>query len=316
MISTGGSLLGMGLGQSQQQQQYQQQQNLMNLQMQNQMTLNSQGHDLQKKMWDYTNYENQRKHMEKAGLNVGLMYGQGGGGGTTAGGQSGGGASGGNAPGFNNELIGMGLQLGMQKAQIDLMKAQTEKTKAEAEKTSGVDTTLAQTQIDGNKIQNLFNTENLQTALEKSKAELDNTIANTNKQVAEGELSKIDGLTRNWKNTTEILNKAMNTKQMDNKIQQEWKSLEIDYMNALTNVRNATTNEQNADSNEMNARTNKARLKIEELKAKVGKFQAETERNYPGVWNVAGKTFNDGFKAMAELLGGNLDDTSTTTKVK
>ena len=35
-------------------------------------------------MWDYTNYENQVKHLEAAGLNPALLYGQGGGGGATA----------------------------------------------------------------------------------------------------------------------------------------------------------------------------------------------------------------------------------------
>ena len=39
-------------------------------------------------MWDYTNFENQRAHLENAGLSVGLMYGNGGAGGaSTAGGQ-------------------------------------------------------------------------------------------------------------------------------------------------------------------------------------------------------------------------------------
>ena len=39
-------------------------------------------------MWDYTNYENQVKHMKNAGLSVGLMYGNGGGmGASTSGGQ-------------------------------------------------------------------------------------------------------------------------------------------------------------------------------------------------------------------------------------
>ena len=38
-------------------------------------------------MWDYTNYENQVKHLGAAGLNPALLYGQGGGGGaSTAGG--------------------------------------------------------------------------------------------------------------------------------------------------------------------------------------------------------------------------------------
>ena len=30
-----------------------------------------------KELWDYTNYENQKKHMKAAGLNPALMYGMG-----------------------------------------------------------------------------------------------------------------------------------------------------------------------------------------------------------------------------------------------
>ena len=41
-----------------------------------------------KEMWNYTNFENQRAHLENAGLSIGLMYGQGGAGGaSTSGGQ-------------------------------------------------------------------------------------------------------------------------------------------------------------------------------------------------------------------------------------
>ena len=38
--------------------------------------------ELGKEMWDYTNYENQVKHLKEAGLNPALLYGQGGGGGS------------------------------------------------------------------------------------------------------------------------------------------------------------------------------------------------------------------------------------------
>ena len=38
-------------------------------------------HNANKDMWDYTNYENQVAHLEAAGLNPALLYGQGGGGG-------------------------------------------------------------------------------------------------------------------------------------------------------------------------------------------------------------------------------------------
>ena len=38
--------------------------------------MQQQGQRNNKEMWDYTNYENQRKHMEAAGLNPALMYGR------------------------------------------------------------------------------------------------------------------------------------------------------------------------------------------------------------------------------------------------
>jgi len=112
-----GGILGMNLGR----------QNA-NEAMERQMKLNLQGHQLQKDMWDYTNYENQRKHMEKAGLNVGLMYGQGGGGGTTAGSQSGGSAS--QAP--TPEVMGLALQAQNAMANTELAKAQTRNINADA----------------------------------------------------------------------------------------------------------------------------------------------------------------------------------------
>ena len=43
-----------------------------------------QSHLYNQEMWDYTNYENQVKRLEAAGLNPALLYGQGGGGGATA----------------------------------------------------------------------------------------------------------------------------------------------------------------------------------------------------------------------------------------
>ena len=39
-----------------------------------QRKLNEQMAELQRQNWDYTNAENQRKHYEAAGLNVGLIY--------------------------------------------------------------------------------------------------------------------------------------------------------------------------------------------------------------------------------------------------
>lgn len=98
-------------------------------------------------MWNKTNYSAQRKQLEDAGLNVGLLYSKGGAGGTTAAG-SGGSVSGGVA---QVPQLGQGAQLGLQTAQamaaIELTKAQTNKTNVEAEKIGGVDTELGKAQI-------------------------------------------------------------------------------------------------------------------------------------------------------------------------
>lgn len=97
--------------------------------------------DLQKEMWDYTNYENQLKHIERAGLSQGLIYGMSGGGGTTAGSAQ---AAGVGNPGTS--AVGMGLEAAQLLSNIRLTNAEASKAEAEAEKTSGVDTDLARAQ--------------------------------------------------------------------------------------------------------------------------------------------------------------------------
>ena len=106
-----------------------------------QRMLNQQGHDLQFDMWNKTNYPAQLEMMKKAGLNPGLMYGLGGGSGTTTGSQGGGSATGGQAP-----MQPMGIDAGTA-SQIELNKALANKANAEATKTSGVDTELGQASI-------------------------------------------------------------------------------------------------------------------------------------------------------------------------
>ena len=91
-------------------------------------------------MWDYTNFENQRAHLENAGLSVGLMYGNGGAGGAST---SGGQGSGPGNPG--TQAVGIGLQakaLELQNKQIEsqiaVNMATAEKTASEAKKIAGV----------------------------------------------------------------------------------------------------------------------------------------------------------------------------------
>lgn len=119
---TGGAMTGLSMiGQNRRNRRaFRQQKKLMDLQMQNQMGLNQQGHQLAMDMWNQTNYGAQVEHMKEAGLNPALMYGQAGAGGQTGSG-SGGSAAGGGAPAIQpmdmqNMLIG---------AQISKLNAET-----------------------------------------------------------------------------------------------------------------------------------------------------------------------------------------------
>ena len=102
----------------------------------------------QMKLWNATNYEAQREQMEKAGLNVGLMYrGSGGGGGTTGVGAGGGGSV--SSP-TNTELNSTALmQNQVMESQIKLNEAQANKANAEADYQKGAATenTSANTEL-------------------------------------------------------------------------------------------------------------------------------------------------------------------------
>lgn len=115
--------------------QQQQQLNLMSQQQQNQWELNQQALQNGKDIWDYTSFGNQRKNLENAGLNAGLIYGKGGAGGATTNTPGGGSAQGGQAP--QNQIVqgmGIGLQAEALQSQIELNKANANKANADAGK--------------------------------------------------------------------------------------------------------------------------------------------------------------------------------------
>ena len=125
---------------------------IMALQNQYQQQAAAQSQQYAKDYWDYTNTENQVKHLKNAGLNIGLMYGQSGAGGM--------GASGGahqTAPDQpQGNPVGMALQVQqieqqrrMNDAQIALAEAQASKANEEAKKIGGVDTQEALKRIEG-----------------------------------------------------------------------------------------------------------------------------------------------------------------------
>lgn len=146
-----------GIGEKRQdQRQIEQQQKLTDQQIKANKELADYSQGLQMKMWNDTNYEAQKKHMEAAGLNPGLMYGMSGGGGTTTGSASAGNAGGGqaaNSAATQQANTAMGIQM----AQMALMAAQAEKTKAETEEIRGTKIPKGQAETTGVEFQNKVN---------------------------------------------------------------------------------------------------------------------------------------------------------------
>lgn len=141
-----------------------------------------------KDYWDYTNAENQVRHLKDAGLNIGLMYGQSGAGGMGASG----GAHQATPEQPQGNPVAMALQTQqieqqrrMNDAQIALAEAQARKAEEEANKIGGVDIEEAKKRIEeiGVKIDNLIADKNLkeaETALTKAKKQTEDTIQKLN----------------------------------------------------------------------------------------------------------------------------------------
>ena len=146
-------------------------------------------------MWKDTNFGAQRNEMEKAGLSVGLMYGNGGG---SAASTAGGTATQPSAPKTNPVEVAlqqqaMGLQLKQIEAQNKLAGAETAKTLAEANKIAGVDTK-------GQELDNKWK-------------EIENRIQLSKENIAE---SNITEAAANAKKATELWKQeALNTKYLD-----------------------------------------------------------------------------------------------------
>lgn len=253
-----------------------------------QRKLNEQMAELQRQNWDYTNAENQRKHYENAGLNVGLMYGSSGGGGATMGGGSGGSAGMAETPKF----MGMGIQGALAKSTIALNEAQADKLKAEADKTRGVDTDKVIEESKGIGLDNTFKSGNLETALDTSKQILANESAKNETLVNEGKISKIEAEQREKKLKTEINNVA-------------WDTL-------LKKAQRNNVNQQTIESIErVKQKWEELNLKSKELeqgqqRINIDKFKAELQSEYPGLWNTLGKMSNDvlgALRGLDELFG-------------
>lgn len=235
-------------------------------------------HNLQKSMWNYTNYENQVKHMKNAGLNVGLMYGSAG-----QSGQSSSATAGIPQQGTNHALQGMAMmqQAQLNQANIDLMKSQANKNNVEAKKTAEIDTEVAGATLD-NILQSTENLKSNKTLTDlnaemqtmqnniKNKTqdyEVMGIVANADKAQSEARSAlvqaNIDEKTQETVINTikqEYINMTIQatlmkaniklTEAQELKVKEETKYI-IDYV--TNDIRNSLSNQQNANSNQRNS---------------------------------------------------------------
>lgn len=138
------------------QEQLEQQQKLQDQQIKGSKELADYSQQKQKEMWDYTNIENQVEHYKNAGMNPGLMYGMGGGGGVTTGGGTIPMPTGGQAPDAVKSK-GMDIQEAMALSQIALNTSQAQKIKAETQEITEANIPQKQTQTANVAFQNELN---------------------------------------------------------------------------------------------------------------------------------------------------------------
>lgn len=134
--------------------QLRQQQKLQDLQIKGNKELTDYNMMKELEMWEKTGYGAQKEQMKKAGLNPGLMYGMGGGGGQTAS-ISPGSIGSGNAPAGGGEIqafTGMALQNALIDAQRRNIEADTKNKEKQGENITA-DTVLKQIQADWDRIE-------------------------------------------------------------------------------------------------------------------------------------------------------------------
>lgn len=257
-------------------------------------------HDLSMRKWNETNYGAQVEHLRKAGLNIGLMYGQAGQGGQSQAIKADGGNSGNMGAG---SLMGIGMktpiEVALAKSQIELQESQADKNKAEATKISGVDTDEATTRI-ASLTQGISNQKaekeliDIQTSMQKTLTDIQNATKdsqieqamwNVKRQMFEtysiGLQNKVDEQTVNdkvniikYSAIQEALNNELikanigktkeETKAIAENIMQKWKEISQGWV----------------------------KLNQGERDLAIKKFKEEIAAEYPDVWKVGGNITN------------------------
>lgn len=241
-ISAGGNivdnLFGFAMQGRNDRRQIRQQKKLMALQIKGQKEMGLFNQGLAMDMWNKTNYEAQRRHIENAGLNAGLMYGGAGAGATTQ--TPTGNVSGGDAPMGGGEVKGLGMtlqsvaQLALLKAQKENIEADTKQKEVNTAKTAGVDTEAVKASI------KLVEEKTKGTQLENEGQVFTNKLLEVQKNVGEAtEETQVNTLKQNYEKLVEETGIAKTQNKVDNATadevikQAKAQTLQIGLQNAL-----------------------------------------------------------------------------------
>ena len=198
----GGAILGIGLQAMNNGRQINQQRELTQIQSAAQKDLTDYNQEKAYQMWQKTNYDAQVEQLKKAGLNAGLLYGMGGSGGATAN-VTAGSVTGGQAPQGGREvqdLMGIGLQAELLKAQKENIEADTANKLADAKNKPKVGENLdANTQSILQGINNQKAIEELtkwQASLEQVKTNLANATFEQQTEIVNTQLAQFKQMLR------------------------------------------------------------------------------------------------------------------------
>lgn len=305
VTSVGGGVIGMIGQRKRDERAMMNQRQLMDIQFKNQQRLNEQGHELQKKMWEHTNYKNQMKMIEEAGLNPALLYGMQGGGGVTVGSQTGGNAAAGQAPQPQHMDISSIVQANNLAADVALKKALADKAQAEADKTRGVDTQQAETSVQ--KMLAEIKSQEAQQALMKAHTEgqeISNLIQGESME------EQIQTLKYTAKRIEYEAGKAKNDKSVSDATVND----AISKIKAETAIKWLETNLIKADTKLSQEQAKKAAAEIVNMQSKLGldirmtdakerevkakEFETFIKANYPTVWEAFGHSVMTGINMI------------------
>lgn len=274
---------------------------LMDVQFQNQKQLDKYGQELQMETWQKTNYPAQVAMLKEAGLNPGLLYGNGGSGGVT-GSQGGGSAASGNAPAPQPWPLDIG-QAAMMAAQIKLMEAQAKKTENEA----NVIGTTGQKEAE--------------TRIAKMIAETTNEETKNKLIKIETDIAEIEKQTREYRILAEVENVIERTNQL--KLQNNLTEAQFDDIVKETKHRAINTQltndliEAQTDLTKTQAKTivtavvqkwtelglTERKLNQEDMRIMIETFEAEIKAEYPSLGQAAGAVVKKAYNFLEELVG-------------